>query len=384
MIYAFTVVFVIAFLITSYMVPRILLASLRKRLIDKPNKRKVHTVTSSRLGGVAFYPAIIVSIIAVIAAWSVVDRGVIYSTLPMQFVIALVAVFVMYIVGLFDDVVGIRYRKKFVFQIFASLLVVASGLWISDLHGFLGIHKMPWWIGMPLTMLFMVFVMNAVNLIDGIDGLCSGLSIVALGVMGAYFIMLDDVVQSMVCIATAGALLAFFRYNVRGFAHRSLKIFMGDSGSLTIGTILGICAIRLIQHSDEEWGATTPLLVAYSVLIIPCFDVLRVMLHRLRIKKNMFLPDRSHIHHKFLALGFNPRQSLAVILSMAALFISVNALLQSIGLRLEFTVLIDVTVYTLLNLYLTSRIPADAEFKIAMTEQHYAALSKRRRRFFFF
>ena len=72
------------------------------------------------------------------------------------------------------------------------------------------------------------------------------------------------------------------------------------------------------------------------------------------------------------------------ILSMAALFISVNALLQSIGLRLEFTVLLDVTVYTLLNLYLTSRIPADAEFKIAMTEQHYAALSKRRRRFFFF
>ena len=107
MIYAFTVVFVIAFLITSYMVPRILLASLRKRLIDKPNKRKVHTGTSSRLGGVAFYPAIIVSIITVIAAWSVVDRGVIYSTLPMQFVIALVAVFVMYIVGLFDDVVGI-------------------------------------------------------------------------------------------------------------------------------------------------------------------------------------------------------------------------------------------------------------------------------------
>ena len=117
---------------------------------------------------------------------------------------------------------------------------------------------------------------------------------------------------------------------------------------------------------------------------MPCCAGLRVMLHRLGIKKNMFLPDRSHIHHKFLALGFNPRQSLAVILSMAALFISVNALLQSIGLRLEFTVLIDVTVYTLLNLYLTSRIPADAEFKIAMTEQHYAALSKRRRCFYFF
>ena len=91
--------------------------------------------------------------------------------------------------------------------------------------------------------------MNAVNLIDGIDGLASGLSMIALVVYGIYFIVLGDTALALVAFASLGCLLAFFRYNVRGFHRKQLKIFMGDTGSLVVGTILGACAIKLSQYS---------------------------------------------------------------------------------------------------------------------------------------
>ena len=378
------VVFVIAFAMTTYMVPRILLLSMRKRLIDKPDERKIHTVTSSRLGGVSFYPSILVAVSVTVSLYGIVDRHIMTGTVSVQFLIASAACLIMYLVGLFDDIVGVRYRKKFVFQVLASLIVVSSGLWINDFHGFLGINEVAWWVGAPLTVLLLVYVMNAINLIDGIDGLCSGLSIVAMVVFTTCFILLGDVPQALMAIATVGTLLAFFRYNVRGFAHRSLKIFMGDAGSLALGMMLGICAIKLVQHRDLRLGESSSLLLAYSVLIIPCFDVLRVMLHRFKIKKNMFLPDRSHIHHKLLAVGLNPRQSLLLILAMSLAFIGMNVTMNYYGVSIELTVLADVVVYTVVNILITRKIPADAEYKVAMTERHYANISRRRRRFLFF
>ena len=117
----YVVVFLIAFLMTSYMVPRILVVSLRKRLIDKPDKRKIHTVISSRLGGVSFYPSILISICATVSIGAMIDRQLMSGSVSVQFLIASAACLIMYLVGLFDDIAGIRYRKKFVFQILASL-----------------------------------------------------------------------------------------------------------------------------------------------------------------------------------------------------------------------------------------------------------------------
>ena len=378
------VVFLIAFAMTTYMVPRILLLSMRKRLIDRPNERKIHTVTSSRLGGVSFYPSILVAVCVTVSVNGIIDCHIMTGSVSVQFLIASAACLIMYLVGLFDDIMGMRYRKKFVFQILSSLIVVSSGLWIDDFHGFLGINAVAWWVGVPLTVLLLVYVMNAINLIDGIDGLCSGLSIVAMVVFGACFILLGDVTQALMAIATVGTLLAFFRYNVHGFAHRSLKIFMGDAGSLALGMMLGICAIKLVQHRDLPLGECSSLLLAYSVLIIPCFDVLRVMMHRFKIKKNMFLPDRSHIHHKLLAVGLNPRQSLLIILAMALFFIGINVAMNYCEVPIEVTVLADVVIYTLVNVLITKKIPEGAEYKVATMERHYAKVSRRRKRFVLF
>lgn len=348
-------VFLISFLIANFLVPNILLVSLKRRLFDVPNKRSVHSVTSSRLGGVSFLPSVMVSICATMAVCRVCGIELSIND-PQQFMVAIGAMMIMYTIGLFDDVVGLKYRVKFVAQFVASLLIVFSGMWIDNLHGFCGLYSVPAWVGMPFTVLLIMFVMNAVNLIDGIDGLASGLSMIALVVYGFMFICLDHMALSLFAFSMFGCLLAFFRYNVRGFAHKTLKIFMGDTGSLVTGTVLSICAIKLTQYSYGPRQGELPLLLAYSALIVPCFDVLRVMLSRKRRGKSMFLPDKTHIHHKFLELGFSARRSMCTILLISASFTAMNVFMYYMMNWLETIFIIDVVAFIVMNVFISKQV----------------------------
>ncbi len=352
---AWIAVFVISFLITNFLVPNILLVSLKKRLLDIPNKRSVHRVTSSRLGGLSFFPSVIVAICVTVAAGGLLDTQLMNSNVTLQFLITTGACLIMYTIGLFDDIVGLRYGIKFIAQTFAALLIVSSGVWVNSLHGLFGVYDLPAIIGVPFSVLLIMFIMNAVNLIDGIDGLCSGLSIIALFVYGIFFIKVGEMAQSLVAFAMIGCLLAFFRYNVRGFSHKTLKIFMGDTGSLVTGTILSISAIKLTQYSGGEGCEAFPFLMAYSALIVPCLDVLRVMISRKRKGKSMFLPDKTHIHHKLLDLGLSARRSMLIILLISALFIFINVVM-SYCMPYELIIVIDILLYTVLNMFLSRMI----------------------------
>ena len=335
------------------MVPNLLLVSLKRRLLDIPNKRSVHKVTSSRLGGVSFLPSMLVSICITLAIWRLIDVSFISPDVAMQYIITIGACVIMYIVGLFDDVVGMKFKWKFLAQFIASSLIVISGVYVNNLHGFLGFNELIPWIAAPLSILLIMFIMNAINLIDGIDGLASGLSMVALLVYGVYFVFIGANAQALVAFAMFGCLLAFFRYNVRGFAHKTLKIFMGDTGSLVTGTVLGICAIKLTQYPGVGVEFRSfPLLMAYSVLIVPCFDVFRIMISRKRKGQSMFLPDKTHIHHKLLSLGMSARRSMITILLISSFFILLNAVLYPF-IPMELIVLIDVLLFTVLNVWIS-------------------------------
>lgn len=352
---AWVTVFLISFLIANFLVPNLLLVSLKRRLLDVPNRRSVHKVTSSRLGGVSFLPSLIVSVCVTLAIWRVFDSTLVNPEIAVQFIITIGATVLMYTIGLFDDVMGMKYRVKFIAQFISSSLIVASGIWVNNLHGFCGVDVLPIWMGAPFSILLIMFIMNAVNLIDGIDGLASGLSMVALFIYGVMFINLGEMAQSLVAFGLCGCLLAFFRYNVRGFAHKTLKIFMGDTGSLVTGTILSVCAIKLTQYTGERGYEDFPLLVAYSVLIVPCFDVIRVMISRKRRGKSMFLPDKRHIHHKFLALGLSARRSLSIILLISVVFTVLNFALYCV-LDFELIVLIDILIFIVLNVVITRKV----------------------------
>ena len=351
--------FSIALVLAGIIIPQILLIAFRKKLFDEVDERKIHKGVVPRLGGIAFFPSILFSI-AVVVGFNLKFFGVetfgvfTESMVPVYFMIC--AVLLMFLVGMADDLVGVRYVAKFIVQIIASLLIVFSGMSIDNLFGFLWLNELPEWFVWMVTCFAVVYVVNAINLIDGIDGLASGLSTVAFVFYAVIFYYSREYVYSMLSSAAAGTLFPFFYYNVFGNAKKQKKIFMGDTGALTTGMIMVFCAIAVL-HIDRTVFSTDYNLVvmAISPLIIPCFDVVRVYLHRVERHRNPFLPDKCHIHHKLLALGLNQRTALCVIMAWAVLFIVVNVVLSP---YCNPTVLVgaDVLIWTLANVILSKAI----------------------------
>ena len=169
-------------------------------------------------------------------------------------------------------------------------------------------------------------------------------------------IMLHQYVYAMLAFATLGVLVPFFYYNVFGNAKHGRKIFMGDTGSLTIGMMLCFLSLKLTMCGlDDNTGNVHPMVLAFSPLLVPCCDVVRVYLHRVRNGKNPFLPDKNHIHHKLLALGIKQRNTMIIIVSVSTIFILLNILL-SLYLNVNWIVLGDILIWTLANIRLTKSI----------------------------
>lgn len=324
------IAFGISVCVAQLIIPRILLISFRKKLFDVPDERKIHKRAIPRLGGVSFFPTILLSccsvlIIRTLAGYGISDLAAPYI-LP-EFLALICGMVLLYLTGIADDLVGVRYRQKFVIQIICASLFPVSGLWINDYYGLFGVYLVSDWFGIPFTVLTIVFITNAINLIDGIDGLASGLSSVALLIFGFLFIEKGLWIYSMLAFSTFGVLVPFFYYNVFGSAEHARKIFMGDTGSLTLGYILSFLAIKYSQNADFIPITEGAFIIAFSTLIVPVFDVVRVVIVRIYHGKNPFEPDKNHIHHQFLAMGLTVRKAMILILLISCVFSGLNILL---------------------------------------------------------
>ncbi len=335
-------------------IPRILLISIRKRLFDVPDERKVHTQAIPRLGGVSFFPTILFAY-ALVFVVRLLGGGHFAPSYAMhllpEMLLYICGMTALYMVGIADDLVGVRYRQKFLVQIFCACLFPLAGLCINDLYGLLGIHQLSPFVAVPLTIFTVVFITNAINLIDGIDGLASGLSGVALLIFTGLFIEKRLWSYAMLSAATFGVLVPFFYYNVFGNADRARKIFMGDTGSLTLGYTLCFLAIKYCQYAPSVVvSSSDAFFIAFSTLLLPAFDVVRVVLYRLRNGRNPFEPDKHHIHHKLLAIGLTPRHVMVSLVSMACLFCLANILLV-VYVNSTLLLIIDITVWVALHLW---------------------------------
>lgn len=347
-------IFLISAVIARILIPRILLISLRKKLFDIPDDRKVHKRAIPRLGGVSFFPTTLFAFCLVYTFRLLGGDSV--STLYASYLLPELLLFacgmtLLYLTGIADDLVGVRYRQKFVIQIFCACLFPLSGLWINDLYGLFGIHELSVYVGIPFTILTVVFITNAINLIDGIDGLASGLSSVALLIFTFLFIEKGLWSYAMLAAGTFGVLVPFFYYNVFGSVERARKIFMGDTGSLTLGYTLSFLAIKYSQHNADIMPYTEgAFIIAFSTMIIPAFDVVRVVLVRIREGHSPFEPDKNHIHHKLLAIGLSPRKAMLSLLFMSCSFSAANILLVP---YVNNTVLLvaDIVIWIGLNLW---------------------------------
>ena len=351
-------VFLCSVFCAGILIPQILLIAFRKSLFDIPDERKIHHSAVPRLGGMAFAPVVLFSaslLLGVTLAMGNMDylNQLLLEIKPVAFLIC--AVIMLYVVGLADDLVGVKYRAKFVVQILCAIMFIASGTYVCDFSGVLFCGELFSWFGILFTMLLVVFVINAINLIDGVDGLASGLSGVALLFYGTMFFMMGEYVYSVVAFATLGAVVQFFYYNVFGKAEKQQKIFMGDTGALTIGILLCFLAIKLSQHDLGETHGVNPLVMAFAPLIIPCFDVIRVFMGRIRRNKNPFLPDKSHIHHKLIAVGMSTRLTMITIIVCSIIFTALNILLSPY-MNVNILLLLDVFVWVVFNVWLTRKI----------------------------
>ncbi len=354
---------VLSFLFSAFIVglilPKILLIAFRWRLFDAPDERKIHRTAVPRLGGFAFMPVVCFVLVLLLGVSTMTGHQEFLYQMktnisPLAF--SFCSCIILYMTGLADDLVGVRYRAKFIIQITCGILMIAGGIYINDLHGVLGIQTVPLWLGYPLTVLLVVFVINAINLIDGIDGLASGLSGVACLFYGVIFFVIHDYVFALLAFSTLGVLVAFFYYNVFGGTNHRRKIFMGDTGSLTVGMLLCFCCLRLTMCVPKDIAAkANPMVLAFSPLLVPCCDVVRVYLRRVRNRKNPFLPDKSHIHHKLLAIGMNQRWAMVTIVTASTLFVILNILLSRF-VNVNLIVLGDVLIWTLANVWLSNRI----------------------------
>ena len=351
--------FIISALLAGIIIPQILLIAFRKKLFDEPDERKIHQIPVPRLGGLAFTPVIFFTLAILFG----INQYLNFSELPADYssninvlAMALCSMTLLYLVGIADDLIGVRYRAKFIIQIISGILLVGAGVWVHGLYGFCGIHNFNIWFGGALTIVLIVFITNAINLIDGIDGLASGLSAVACFYYGIVFFKLHQYTFALISFVTLGVIVPFFIYNVFGKAENQKKIFMGDTGALTIGIILSLLSIKLttIPIRGAMW-IYDPLVVAFAPLMIPCLDVLRVFFTRIRNKKNPFLPDKNHIHHKMIALGFSTRSTMIIII-LASLFLSMFNLWVSQYVDVHILLFCDLAFYGLLNIYFTRTI----------------------------
>lgn len=320
-------------------------------LYDLPNSRKVHKDAIPRLGGICFLPCMFVTFVIGTLTLNYV-MGEKRITVGMWTIMLALSLLMIYVVGVLDDIIGLGPRIKFVFQIVAAILLPASGLYINDLYGLFGFHAIPSWIGMPLTVFIMVFVNNAMNLIDGIDGLAAGLTLLSL--TGFMFCFIHDGMPyyAIFIVGLMGILCSYLYFNVWGDVAKGHKIFMGDSGSLTLGFVLGFLLIKYSMNNPYVMPyRSNALLVSYTLLIVPCFDVVRVSCVRLLRRKPLFRADKTHIHHRLMSCGLTQHQTLVVILMLSVLFFVLNTLLYRKITSTEI-LFVDIVVFSVFHIVL--------------------------------
>lgn len=353
-IYIF-IAFVVSFVATMAIMPALLHLCRRRGIYDVPNERKVHRNNIPRLGGVLFVPCMLIGGAAILVLLIATGREGLVNSLTLFTILMFIGMFLIYLIGLLDDLFGMKAIVKFVIQIVVSSFMPFCGLYIHSLYGLCGIYELPLWAGYGLTVFISLLIVNAINLIDGIDGLASTLCIYALAGFAALFFCREMFVYSTYCMALTGSVLAFWLFNMFGSPERGTKTFMGDTGSLTLGYALAFVAIRYLMTGgtgQETCAEARPLLVPFSLLIVPCFDLVRVALMRLARGKSIFHPDKTHIHHKCLRAGFSMHMSLIVILLLQIFFGAANWAISSFGGGVNSVVAFDVLFFVAFNLWL--------------------------------
>jgi len=327
------IMFIIAFTVSSICIPLVIRIAEKKKLYDSTGGRHIHNGQISRLGGIAVFAGLIFS-----QVYFFLDIPSTEAILKSYYLLTF-SISLLFLLGFLDDMVSIKANTKFVLQVLVALILVwGADVRIESFYGLFGVEVLPLWFSYLFSILVITFFVNAYNLIDGLDSLSSSVGIYVLACFTGFFVWNEAYVDSMIAFSAMGALLGFWFFN-----KPPARIFMGDSGSLSIGLLLAYFSIKVSNIPLDDEGTLSPVF-AMVVLAYPVVDTLRVFTRRILNGISPFTPDRNHIHHALLDLGLSHGKSTIVVVSFS-FFLSAIAYLLRMDQTLSFLVLVPLILF---------------------------------------
>lgn len=332
---------IIAFIVTYLAIPVVINIANTKKLFDIPDERKLHTHAIASLGGIGVFLGLIVSCLLMLR----------FSVYP-EFQYLLAAAFIIFFIGLKDDIILISATKKFIAQIIvAAIIIHLADIRIENFYGVFGIGEVPSTYGVPITYITIILIINAYNLIDGIDGLAGSLGLFATLTFGTYFLLAQMPAYAIFSFALSASLMAFLIFN-----YNPAKIFMGDSGSLLLGMVCAILVLKFINVAGSSTAAipiTSAVALGMSIIIIPLIDTLRVFGIRILRGRSPFSPDRNHVHHLLLDRGLGHSSVTFACVSANIVLVLLTYMARSLGNTVLILSLFAISFAVLTVLYYT-------------------------------
>lgn len=301
-----TIAFFASLITVLVATPFVIKLALKIGATDKPNARKVHQQIMPRLGGLAIF----IGVVAGYFAGGVYNQKVTAITIGAILIV---------ILGMLDDKYELSAKVKFAGQIFIASLIVASGLTVDLITvPYVGDFELGYW-SYPITIFWIVAFTNAINLIDGLDGLSAGISFIGIATIAILAALAGKVLIFTLSLILLGSILGFLFYNFH-----PAKIFMGDTGALFLGYSISILSLLGLYKSVTLFSFLIPVMI----LGVPVFDTTFAIIRRLVNRRPISAPDKSHLHHRLLALGLSHKNTVLVIYGLGILF-SLSAILVS-------------------------------------------------------
>lgn len=321
--------------ISAFLVPVIVRMVRKLKLLEQPNLRSSNVKPIPALGGVAIYFGFLFS----------TTFGSVSYELP-EMIYILSASTLMLFIGLKDDLVTLSPVKKITGQLIAAgMLIFMAKIRFTNLHGLFGFFEIGIVPGVMITGFLIVLLINAFNLMDGIDGLAAGLSILFTLIFGSWFYLSGHTGYAILAFSLMGAITGFFYYNVYG---KENKIFMGDTGSLFLGTVISVLLIQFNEFNIDQsrpFAIESAPAISFGILAYPLIDTMRVMAIRILQNKSPFSADKNHLHHRLLTLGFKHDHATYTIIGLNLLFMGVVFALHHLGvLRLMVYIIVSCTI----------------------------------------
>ncbi len=295
--------FAVGFLISFASTPTVISLARKINAIDIPkDSRRIHKKPIPLIGGLAIFYGFIVSVLC-------------FAVMEKELIGILIGSIIMVIVGIIDDMRDLNAKLKLLFQIIAAAIVICFGIEIEHIANpfanWFGPHyiKLGLW-SIPITMVWIIGVTNALNLIDGLDGLAAGVSSIASVALLSMTLLSQNVNAAIVTAALAGAGFGFLPYNFN-----PAKIFMGDTGSTFLGFVLACISIQGVMKTYAVVSIAVPVLI----LGLPIFDTLFAIIRRILKRKPIMSPDRGHLHHRLLDMGFSQRQTVTILYTLTSI-----------------------------------------------------------------